>query len=65
VLTSKDKEDHFPGTVITAGGVLCLVAQIPILGLLGKIALGIGAVALIGIGVWNGVKFILGLKSRS
>jgi hypothetical protein len=63
---SKDSTDRKPGAIIAAGGILAVLSRTgaaffrPIAGTL----LTIGAFGLIALGVWNGVKFIKGLKSR-
>ncbi|MDR1444415.1 MAG: hypothetical protein LBI94_06010 [Treponema sp.] len=63
---SRDSAGKKPGAILAAGGVLAILsrwgAQIfrPFAGTL----LSIGAFALIALGVWNGIKFIKGLKSR-
>jgi hypothetical protein len=66
-LFSKDKEDRKAGLVLTAGGVLAVLSRAgasffrPIAGSL----LSIGAFGLIALGIWNGIKFLTGLKSRA
>jgi hypothetical protein len=64
-LSSKDPADKTAGTVITAAGALAIASKIPIFGGLAKFALGLGAVALLGTGIWYGIKFLKGLKARS
>ncbi|MDR2552975.1 MAG: hypothetical protein LBD31_07420 [Treponema sp.] len=64
-LASKDPGDVFPGAVCLGAGILGILAKLPLLGGLAGKALVLGALALLGMGIWNGVKFILGLKSRS
>ena len=64
---SKDREDKKPGLIITGAGVLGMVIQfgIPILRPLAVFALGLGAIGLFVSGVWKGINFLRGLKSRS
>jgi hypothetical protein len=63
---SHDKADRMGGTVLFAGGALTLLAKlkIPVLAGLSSVVLSIGAVACIGMGIWNGIKFLRGLKDR-
>jgi len=65
--TSKDPADRKAGAVITAAGVLALLSKIkiPIIAPLASTLLSIGAVGLLALGIWNGIKFIVGLKKRS
>jgi len=65
-LVSKDREDKKPGLLLTAAGAMGLIVRfgIPILKPIAGTLLGIGAVALFAMGIWKGIKFHLGLKSR-
>jgi len=65
-LLSKDREDKKPGLIITAAGVLGMVIQfgIPILRPLAVFALGLGAIGLIASGIWKGIQYLRGLKTR-
>jgi hypothetical protein len=66
-LLSRDREDRKAGAILTAGGILAIFSRAgavffrPLAGTL----LSIGAFGLIARGLWNGVKFIRGLKSRT
>ncbi|MDR2110761.1 MAG: hypothetical protein LBP32_05585 [Spirochaetaceae bacterium] len=62
---SKDPADKKPGAVIAAAGVLAILSRLPFLGKLAGGLLGLGTFGLFAMGVWNGVKFLRGLKSRS
>jgi hypothetical protein len=68
-LGSKDPGDKFPGVIATGAGALTIAANLPIIkSLLGgpaRFFLGIGAFALIAVGIWNAIKFFKGMKSRS
>jgi hypothetical protein len=67
-LRSRDPGDRVPGLVITGAGVLAIAAKIPALKMLQPLAgtlLGIGAFGLLAMGIWNGIKFLAGLKKRS
>jgi hypothetical protein len=66
-LLSKDPEDKKPGLIITAAGVLVILSKtgIPILRSLAPTLLSVGAVGLLVMGIWKGIKFLKGLKSRS
>jgi hypothetical protein len=65
-LCSKDPIDRKAGVILTAGGILAVLSRVgaavfrPLAGTL----LSIGAFGLIALGVWNGIKFLKGLKSR-
>lgn len=64
---SKDPSDKKAGIIITAAGILTVLSStsIPHITRFSGTLLGIGAVSLLAMGVWNGIKFILGLKKRS
>jgi hypothetical protein len=66
-LLSKDPDDTTPGLVFTAAGLLVILSKtgIPILRALAPTLLNIGAVGLLVMGIWKGIKFFKGLKSRS
>jgi hypothetical protein len=66
-LLSKDPDDKKPGAVLTAAGLLVILSKtgIPILRSLAPTLLNIGAVGLLAMGIWKGIQFIRGLKSRS
>ncbi|MDR0642259.1 MAG: hypothetical protein LBG07_07360 [Treponema sp.] len=65
-LSSRDSADRKAGAILTAGGILAIFSRAgaaffrPLAGTL----LSIGAFGLIALGLWNGIKFIRGLKSR-
>jgi hypothetical protein len=65
-LLSKDREDKKPGVVLAMAGALELVSLfgIPFIKPLAGTLLGIGAIGLIVMGIWKGIKFLRGLKSR-
>jgi hypothetical protein len=65
-LLSKDPEDRKPGYVAVAAGGLAIVSGlgIPLLAPVAGTLLGLGAVGFLGVGIWNGVKFLKGLKRR-
>jgi len=64
---SKDPADRKAGFIITAAGILTVVSKsgIPLLAGASRALLVIGAVGLIALGVWNAIKFFVGLKKRS
>jgi len=66
-LVSKDPADKKAGAVITAAGVLTLLSKsgIPVITAISGTLLSIGAVGLLVLGIWNGIKFFVGLKKRS
>ena len=65
-LVSKDMDDRKPGVIITAAGVLGMFIRfrIPVLQVISGSLLGLGAIGLFVLGIWKGIKFLLGLKSR-
>jgi len=66
-LMSKDPTDKKAGMIIAAAGALTILSKIsiPLLTPLSGALLGIGAVGLLALGIWNGIKFFIGLKKRS
>ncbi|QQO07542.1 hypothetical protein [Breznakiella homolactica] len=64
-LLSKDPGDRKAGLVITAAGALGILSKIPIFSGIAGGLLTVGVVGLLGIGIWNGIKFIRGLKART
>ena len=62
---SKDPADRKAGAVIMSAGVLVLLSRIPLVAPLAATLLSIGAVGLFAMGIWNGIKFLIGLKKRS
>ena len=66
-LLSKDPADRKPGAIVTAAGVLTVLSKtgIPFIKAAAGTLLGIGAVGLIAAGIWNAIKFFIGLKKRS
>ena len=65
-ILSKDREDKKPGIVILAAGFLGMVFQfgIPLLKPFAGFFLGLGAIGLFAAGIWKGIQFLRGLKSR-
>ena len=66
-LLSKDPADRKAGVVITAAGALAVLSRtnIPIITAISGTLLSIGAIGLLVLGIWNGIKFFVGLKKRS
>jgi hypothetical protein len=67
-LLSKDPDDKKAGAAITAAGTLVLLSKIGLFPWVKAAAgtlLGIGAVGLLVMGIWKGIKFFMGLKQRS
>ncbi|MDR3249076.1 MAG: hypothetical protein LBT39_09865 [Treponema sp.] len=66
-LFSKDPSDRKPGAILAAGGFLAILSRagMPSIRPFAGTLLSIGAFGLIALGIWNGVKFLRGLKSRS
>ena len=63
---SKDREDKKPGTLLTAAGALGIAVQFgpPIIRPFAVFALGLGAIGLIASGIWKGIQYLRGLKTR-
>jgi hypothetical protein len=67
-VSSRDKEDKKIGLVLTLAGAAAILSRhgvIPLLKAGGAMALHAGAFAFIGLGLFNLVKFVIGLKKRS
>jgi len=66
-LLSKDQEDKKAGAVIAAAGALTVLSKtnIPLITAVSGTLLSIGALGLLALGIWNGIKFFFGLKKRS
>jgi hypothetical protein len=66
-LLSKDPDDKKPGILITAAGLLIILSKtnIPVLKTLAPTLLIIGALGLMAMGIWKGIQFLRGLRSRS
>jgi hypothetical protein len=67
-IASRDKDDKKIGWVLAASGAAAILSRfgfIPALKAAGATALSVGAVALIGLGIFNAVRFVIGLKKRS
>jgi hypothetical protein len=63
-LLSKDPEDRKPGAITALAGGLAILSKIGIVRPLAGTLLGIGAIGLLAMGIWNGIKFLKGLRSR-
>ncbi len=63
--TSKDPADKKAGAIIMTAGILALLSKVPVVAPLASTLLSIGAVGLLALGIWNGIKFIAGLRKRS
>ena len=65
-ILSKDREDKKPGIVVLAAGLLGMVFQfgIPLLKPFAGFFLGLGGLGLFAAGIWKGIQFLRGLKSR-
>jgi len=65
-LLSKDREDKKPGFILTGASVLGMLFRFgpgPIKSLAATL-LFLGALGLFAAGIWKGIKFLKGLKSR-
>jgi hypothetical protein len=65
-IRSKDPADRKAGTILAAGGGLAILSRAgavffrPLAGTL----LSVGAFSLLAMGIWNGIKFLSGLRRR-
>ena len=64
-LLSKDQADKKAGVIISAAGALALLSKIPAAAPVAGTLMSIGAFGLLAMGIWNGLKFVVGLKKRS
>jgi hypothetical protein len=62
---SKDRDDRKIGIFAAAAGGLTILAKIGIVKPLAGTLLAIGAIGFLAAGIWNGVKFLKGLKNRA
>jgi hypothetical protein len=62
---SGDRDDRKLGIFAVAAGSLTILAKIGIVKPLAGTLLAIGAVGFFAAGIWNGIKFLKGLKSRA
>jgi hypothetical protein len=63
-ILSKDPDDRKPGILAAAAGGLSILARVGVIRTLAGTLLSISALGLIVMGVWNGIKFLKGLKER-
>jgi len=64
---SKDPEDKKPGAILTIAGILKLtfhVGVIPVVKAAAGTLLTVSSLGLLAMGIWNGIRFLVGLKSR-
>jgi hypothetical protein len=63
---SKHKEDRKGGLLTTAVGILLMLffRKVPMVTAFAGTILSIGAIASFGLGIWNGIRFLFGMKSR-
>jgi hypothetical protein len=61
---SQDPEDKKPGLLAVVGGALAIFSRVGFLRLVAGTLLSIGALGLLVLGIWNGIKFLKGLKNR-
>ena len=65
ILTSKKSNDPLVGLVLIAAGVLTILSVFPYIKNLASWLLKAGAIVLLVLGVLSGIRFVLGLKTRS
>jgi hypothetical protein len=66
-LVSKDAADKKAGAVLGGAGILVMLSKtgLPLIKAAAGTLIGIGAVGLLALGIWNGIKFLAGLKKRA
>ncbi|MDR2784469.1 MAG: hypothetical protein LBB83_00990 [Treponema sp.] len=64
-VASKDPDDHKPGLVVLAAGILSVLSRVPIVRGFAGTLLGVGALGLLAAGIWNGIRFLREIKKRS
>jgi hypothetical protein len=66
-LLSKDSADKKAGAILGGAGILVMLSKtgFPLLKAAAGTLIGIGAVGLLALGIWNGIKFFNGLRKRS
>jgi hypothetical protein len=67
-VSSRDNEDKKIGTVLTLAGAATVLSRhgvLPILKAAGGLVLNAGAFALVGLGLFNIIRFIVGVRKRS
>ncbi|MDR0387092.1 MAG: hypothetical protein LBH57_03555 [Treponema sp.] len=62
---SKDRDDRKIGILAAVAGGLTILSKIGIVKPLAGTLLAIGAIGLLAAGIWNGIKFLKGLKNRA
>jgi hypothetical protein len=64
---SKDPADKRTGIIFSIAGALTVLSKmgIPLVSGISSVLMGIGAFGLLALGIWNGVRFFIGLKKRS
>jgi hypothetical protein len=64
---SKDSTDKKAGFIIMAAGALTILSKIgiPVITAFSGTILGISTFGLLALGIWNGIRFFIGLKKRS
>ncbi|GHV83981.1 hypothetical protein AGMMS50212_13210 [Spirochaetia bacterium] len=63
-ILSKSKSDKKGGAITCAVGIIILLLRVPAVSVIAGTVLRVGALASFGLGIWNGIKFLIGLKSR-
>ena len=65
ILSSKNEKDTLAGLACVAAGALTILSKIPLIKHPAGWLLKAGAIILLIMGVWNGIKFVLSAKNRS
>ena len=65
-LLSRSREDKKPGLIFALAGVAGLIVRfgIPLIRPFAAFALVLGAIGLVTAGIWKGIRFLAGLKTR-
>lgn len=64
ILAAKNTQDRIPGFVVVFAGALTILSKFGFIKSLAGFLLKAGAIALIVIGLWSGIQFLLCLRKR-
>jgi hypothetical protein len=64
ILAAKNARDRIPGWVLVSAGALTILSKFGFLKSLAALLLKVGAIALLVVGLWSGIQFVLSLRSR-
>ena len=65
ILSSKTVKDKMAGLACAVAGALTILSKFPFIKHIAAWLLQAGAIALLIMGIWNGIRFVLALKKHS